>query len=393
MFSDYRHPIPKSRLKTIKIKAENGRFQRVSEPTHEEFSPSNRDHVLGALTQRGILVENIQEANLKKLDAPECRLLLKYTAVKKRLEAIKGIPRSIFSDARVRAAGWNQLAARTGRITSTEPNLQQVPRDWRTGFRGEPPKLWLKGDLSQIEMVLIAIVTADRNLIKLLSSGRDVYVEYGARIFGKKPERGPGDDQITDRLRSVAKVPTLGISYGLTPFGFVRQVQELGINYEIQEAQGFFETFFEMFPQIAAYHAKAAEDALSLDCVRTIGGTRRWLPPLVEDRDGDYWPSFERRKEILINTPIQGSGADLVIRAVNRFMHELPEGVEIVNLVHDEVDAIVTRETLEATVDVITRAFQEAFAGFYPSSELVPKIKFSCGPSWGETVPIDEIRA
>ena len=120
---------------------------------------------------------------------------------------------------------------------------------------------------------------------------------------------------------------------------------------------------------------------------------RRWLPPLLEDRDGDYWPSFERRKKILINTPIQGSGADLVIWAVNRFMHELPEGVEIVNLVHDEVDAIVTRETLKATVDVITRAFQETFVGFYLSSELVPKIKFSCGPSWGETVPIDEIRA
>ena len=101
-----------------------------------------------------------------------------------------------------------------------------MPRDWRTGFRVEPPKLWLKGDLSQIEMVIIAIVTGDRNLIELLRSGRDVYVEYGARIFGKKAERGPGDDQITDRLRDVAKVPTLGISYGLTPFGFVRPDSE-----------------------------------------------------------------------------------------------------------------------------------------------------------------------
>ena len=70
-------------------------------------------------------------------------------------------------------------------------------------------------------------------------------------------------------------------------------------------------------------------------------------------------------------------------------MHELPEGVEIINLVHDEVDAIVIRETLKATVDVITRAFQETFAEFYPASELMPEIKFSCGPSWGEIVPID----
>ncbi len=180
MFQDYRHPIPKSRLKTIKIKAENGRFQRVPGLTHEEFSPSNRDH--------------------------------------------------------------------------------------------------------------------------------------GARIFGKKAERGSGDDQITDILRDVAKIPTLGISYGLTPFGFVRRIRnELEMEFEIQEAQGFFETFFEMFPEIATYQAKAAEDALSVDRVCTIGGTRRWLPPLVDDRDGDYWPSFERRKKILINTPIEGSGADLVI--------------------------------------------------------------------------------
>ena len=134
IFSDYRHPIPKSRLKTIKIKAENGRFQRVPGPTHEEFSPSNRGHVLGALTQRGLLVQNTQEATLKKFDAPECRLLLKYTAVKKRFEAIKGITRSTFCDGRVRAAGWNQLSARTGRITSTEPNLQQVPRTGAPDF-------------------------------------------------------------------------------------------------------------------------------------------------------------------------------------------------------------------------------------------------------------------
>ena len=257
----------------------------------------------------------------------------------------------------------------------------------------EPPKLWLKGDLSQIEMVLIAIVTGDENLIELLRSGRDVYVEYGARIFGKKAERGPGDDQITERLRDVAKVPTLGISYGLTPFGFVRRIRdELGIDFEIQEAQAFFETFFEMFPQIAAYHERAAEDALTLDSIRTIGGTRRWLPPLLDDQIGEYWPSFERRKKILVNTPIQGSGADLVIWSVNRFMPQLPAGVEIVNLVHDEVDAIVTSETLQPTADAITKAFQDTFARFYPSAELTPKIKFSCGPSWGETIPIDGTR-
>ena len=115
----------------------------------------------------------------------------------------------------------------------------------------DPPKLWLKGDLSQIEMVLIAVVTGDENLTSLLRTGKDVYVEYGARIFHRKPERGPGDDQVTDVLREVAKIPTLGISYCLTPFGFVRQIEEkLGIKYEIDEAEAFFKAFFEMFPGI-----------------------------------------------------------------------------------------------------------------------------------------------
>ena len=84
---------------------------------------------------------------------------------------------------------------------------------------------------------------------------------------------------MTDVLREVAKIPTLGISYCLTPFGFVRQIEEkLGIKYEIDEAEAFFEAFFEMFPEIAAYQTKAAEDALNAESVRTIGETRRYLP-------------------------------------------------------------------------------------------------------------------
>ena len=74
----------------------------------------------------------------------------------------------------------------------------------------------------------------------------------------------------------------------------------------------------------------------------------------------------------------------IAISWVNQFMPQLPAGVEIVNLVHDEVDALVTKETLRPTVENITRAFQETFARFYPASTLKPKIKFSVGPSWGE---------
>ena len=201
-------------------------------------------------------------------------------------------------------------------------------------------------------------------MIGMIRDGKDLYVEYGSRIFNKRPERGPGDDQITDQLREVAKKPTLGIFYGLTPWGFVRTVrEELDLEYTVEEAEEFFRQYFEMFPGVAAYYKTAEENAHHQEVVHTVAGTRRWLPPLVGEPSDDweqnkaFRKSWAYRRNILLNTPIQGSGADLVIWSANLFMPQLPKGVEIVNLVHDEVDAIVTAETLQATVEVITKGF------------------------------------
>ena len=284
MFADYSHPIPKSRIKPI-VTMEDGKIKRTPGPTHEEFSPSNRNHWIPALALHGVQVENTQASTLRQADAPECKLLLRYADIKSRLNAIDGITRSLFPDGRVRAAGWNQLAARTGRIISTEPNLQQVPRDWRTGFRVDPPKLWLKGDLSQIEVVIIAAVTGDQNLIGMLRAGKDVYVEVAARVFGVEARRSEEEGCVTNKLRDVAKVIVLGTSYGLTIYGFVRQIRdELGIEFGLDEAERFFQEFFGMFPGIAAYHLKAWEDSLTVESVLTARGTRRYLPALLRMR-------------------------------------------------------------------------------------------------------------
>ena len=292
----------------------------------------------------------------------------------------------------MRASGWNQLAARTGRIISTKPNLQQVPRNWRTGFRVDPPKLWLKGDLSQIEVVIIAAVTGDQSLIGMLREGQDVYVQVASRVFGVEARRSEEEGAVTNKLRDVAKVIVLGTSYGLTIYGFVHQIHDdLGIEFGLDEAERFFQEFFGMFPGIEAYHLKAWEDALTVESIHTARGTRRYLPPLLEDsEDNGYWPSREFRKRVLLNSPIQGGGADLQIRAVNKFMGRLPDGVEVINLVHDEVDLILPSDSvLHPTSNIIRCAFQEAFAELYGTS-LVPQIKFSVGPSWGETKPILE---
>src|SRR4029077_18582180 len=115
----------------------------------------------------------------------------------------KGIARSVFPDSRVRPAGWNQLAAKTGRI---------IPRNWRAAFEAPDPFQWLRIDLAQIEMYIIALHCQDEKLISFLASGRDVYVEVASEIFGKQPVRGNGPEEVTDLLRSAAKTLTLGIS-------------------------------------------------------------------------------------------------------------------------------------------------------------------------------------
>src|SRR5260221_2081210 len=392
IFCELTFELPKSRKKKVKIKAKEGKTKWIAGPTHEGFRPSCRNqHWLPALAAHGIYLANTQEPSLRRADKPECWALLKYSAAAKRLSEIVGISRSIFADGRVRAMTWNQLAAVTGRIISRGPNLQQVPNEYRGPFRVKDPWLWLAGDLEQIEMLILAVVTKDPNLLEMLRVGKDVYMEYGARIFHKKAERGPGEDQITEVLRRVAKIPTLGTSYGMTPYGFVRQIRdELGIEYSIEQAEEFFETFFEMFPGIALYHARAQEEAVFRTNVRTIAGTRRWLPALVgepsEDweRNKEFERSLRYRKNVLLNTPIQGSGADLLIWAVNQFMPQLPPEVQTINLVHDEVDLLVTKETLDRTIGLISKAFRDVFAQFYPESPLGPTIKFSAGPSWAE---------
>ena len=350
MFADYCPPVPKLRRKKMKlVAASNGEVRFNAEAQTETFNPNAPHQVVAALALHGIEVPDSRKEKLSPFDSPETRLLLQYKAQAALLTTIRGIQKSVFPDHRVRAEGWNQLAARTGRIHSKSPNLQNFPRAWRWCFEAPDPYLWLKVDLSRIEIYILAVHTQDANLINLLASEKDVYIELAARIFNKRPIHGAGADEVSEQLRSVAKVLTLGISYCLSVFGFIRNVRnETGIEYEQSQAEEFFNTFFDMFPAVKAYQVRCAELARTEECVYTVTGQRRFLPPLKDDaNEFGYWPSLEFRKRVLVNTPILGSSANLLIRAVTKFMPKLPAGVQIVNLVHDEVDAVVTAATAE----------------------------------------------
>jgi DNA polymerase I-like protein with 3'-5' exonuclease and polymerase domains len=382
-FTDFRPWKPKSRQRKKRITLSNGKKGFVPIEEQEDFNPDSWQQVIPALALHGIDVPNTQKTTLARIDAPETRLLVEYSAAKSRLTTIEGICRSTFNG-RVHASGWNQLAARTGRLHSTVPNLQNIPKQWRYGFRVNPPWIWLSADLSQIEMYVLALYCQDPALIELLDSGRHIYRTVAGQVFGivdidaiKK----------TDPAYEVAKTLTLGISYVLTIYGFVRQIlNKTGTVYTLEEAQRFFDAFFEMFPGILAAHKQAETDALTLDRVYTITGQRRFLPPLEDDQDpqSGYWPSFERRKRILVNTPIQGSSANLLIRAVNKIAPRLPpKNAKIVNLVHDEIDLLVHESQVEAIKEIVGTGFHEAFRELF-GDRLTVKFAIGTGQSWAE---------
>jgi DNA polymerase I-like protein with 3'-5' exonuclease and polymerase domains len=385
-FAFYQSEVPKSRRKKVKkLKNADGAVILEAPPVpYEEFNPNVPAQVVAALAMRGISVENAQRKTLDRIDVTETQLLARYSLHKTRLMHINGIYRSIFSDGRVRPSGWNQLAAITGRIASSGPNLQNIPRDWRQDFEAPAPYLWLINDLTQIEVYFMALHTGCSALIDLLRNGEDVYVVTIARIMGRDPIRGEGPAEVSDTLREVGKKLVLGTDYGLTIYGFVRQVEyATGIRYSLEEAQEFFDSFFALYPEIAAYHEQCALDALTATEVRTITGQRRFLPPLKDDRDelSGYWPSLEFRKRILLNTPIQGSCANYWIRSVNRFLPRLPEGVEVINLVHDEVNSLLLPELAEQAIAIISEAFDFEFRKLF-GDRLGVKMKSYLGKSW-----------
>jgi DNA polymerase I-like protein with 3'-5' exonuclease and polymerase domains len=388
-FSFYRPEVPKSRRKNgRKIRSAGGKVIMEAEPLveREEFNPHVPAQVVAALAVRGISVENTQRKTLERMDREETRLLVRYSLHKTRAMHIDGIVRSIFSDGRVRPASWNQLSAITGRITSGGPNLQNIPRAWRDAFVAPDPYQWLIIDLTQIEVYFMALHVGCTSLIELLGAGKDVYVVTIARIMGLEPVRGDGPGQVSDTLREVGKKLVLGTDYGLTIYGFVRQVEyATGIRYSLSEAQEFFDSFFAMYPEIAAYHEQCALAALTATEVRTITGQRRFLPPLKDDQNEQtgYWPSLEFRKRILLNTPIQGSCANYWIRSVNRFMPRLPEGAEVINLVHDEVNSLVLPEVAEAAKAAMFEAFDFEFRRLF-GDRLPVKMKSYLGKSWAD---------
>lgn len=267
---------------------------------------------------------------------------------------------------------YRQTIAATGRLSSMHPNLQNIPirtdegRQIRKAFiPGDAHSVLLAADYSQIELRVLAHMAGDVNLIEAFQAGADIHTKTAAEIFGLP------QDEVTARVRDAAKAINFGIVYGISSFGLAR-----GTGLTRTEAQEYIDAYFERYPQVKAYMVQSVDQAKQKGYAETLMGRRRRLPDITSRN----WNRRSFAERMAINTPIQGSAADIIKSAmlkVQRLLDETSSSARLLMQVHDELVFEVPQS--EATdLAVLVRTSMEDAAKL-----VVPlQVDVKAGPNW-----------
>lgn len=268
---------------------------------------------------------------------------------------------------------FHQTQTATGRLSSSDPNLQNIPvraelgKRIRSGFVAEAGSLFVGADYSQVELRLLAHLSGDAELTRRFAEGDDVHVATACAVFGVSP------GGVTPEMRRRAKVINFGILYGMSPFGLSR---ELGIGG--REAKQYIDQYFLRYPGVSRYIEAIKEKARKEGEVHTLFGRRR----LLRDISSRNKVIREAAERMAVNTPVQGSAADIIKMAMIRVDREFRERrmrAALVLQVHDELIA----EAPEDEIPDVERLLREAMEGVARLS--VPLIvSVTRGKHWGE---------
>ena len=266
-----------------------------------------------------------------KTEHPFLEALLRHRDAAKLRVTVEGLQKSVSDDGRIHTTYLQTIAA-TGRLSSTEPNLQNVPIRTEEGRRirelfvvGEGYEALMSADYSQIEMRVMAHLSGDTGLIEAFRSGEDLHRFVGSQVFGVAPE------DVTAAMRSKVKAMSYGLAYGLSAYGLSKQ---LAISTE--EAKGLMEGYFARFGGVRAYLDEVVAEARGTGFTATMFGRRRYLPDLTSDNR----QRREMAERMALNAPIQGSAADIMKVAmigVDRALTEAGARTRILLQVHDEL--------------------------------------------------------
>ena len=282
-----------------------------------------------------------------KTEHPFLEALLRHRDATRLRVTVEGLQKSIADDGRIHTT-YVQTIAATGRLSSTDPNLQNVPIRTEEGRRirecfvvGEGYESLMSADYSQIEMRVMAHLSEDAGLIEAFRSGEDLHSFVGSRVFRVEPS------EVTPEMRSKVKAMSYGLAYGLSAFGLSRQ-----LSISTEEAKGLMDGYFERFGGVRDYLRDVVGEARGTGYTATMFGRRRYLPDLTSDNR----QRREMAERMALNAPIQGSAADLMkvaMLGLDRALNAAELKSRVLLQVHDELVLEVApgeRDALEALV-------------------------------------------
>ena len=307
-------------------------------------------------TRTGQFVTSEDVLQQLRSKAPIVANILDYRGLKKLLGTyVDALPKLINPRTGHIHTSFNQTITATGRLSSSDPNLQNIPvrdddgKEIRKCFIPEPGCLFFSADYSQIELRIMAHLSGDENMIEAFREGFDIHRATAAKIWHESM------DDVTDAQRKKAKQANFGIIYGITTYGLAQRM-EIPNN----EARQLIDDYFKTFPKVHAYMEKAKEEARQKGYAETLFGRRRYLPD-INSHNGTVRGFAERNA---INAPIQGSEADIIKVAMIRIWRRFKaEGIrsKMILQVHDELNFSVYPDEKEKVEKIVLEEMQGAY--------------------------------
>jgi DNA polymerase-1 len=308
------------------------------------------------------------------LDYPLPKILLEYRSLSKLKSTYTDkLPQQINPRTGRVHTSYHQAVAATGRLSSSDPNLQNIPtrtlegRRIRQAFVAAPGHKMVAADYSQIELRILAHLSGEESLLRAFSAGEDIHRATAAEVFGVPPEA------VTDEQRRRAKTINFGLLYGMSAFGLARQ---LGIDRE--EAQAYVDRYFARYPAVQSLIARIRAQARELGYVETLFGRRLYIPEIGvanQQRRG-------QAERTAINAPMQGSAADIIKRAMigcDRWLQRSGVKAQMIMQVHDELVFEVAEAQVDELIPEVRRAMAQA-----AELEVPLVVDVGVGSNWEE---------
>jgi len=364
---------------SVKMQGMEGQIYALAGRTFNINSPKQLGEVLfqdlglpmGKKTKTGYSTDSaVLEALASRHELPS--LLLEWRMLTKLKNTyVDSLPTMIDPKTHRVHTRFNQAITATGRISSSEPNLQNIPirsemgRRIREAFRAPAGFKILSADYSQIELRILAHITGDATLMESFAKGIDIHTRTASEIFGLPL------DEVTENQRRQAKTINFGIIYGMGPH---KLSGELGIRRDV--AKLYIDNYLSKYPKVKEYMENIAQAAARDGYVTTVMGRRRSIPEIVSENFNER----EGARRIAINTPIQGSAADIIKMAMVKIHgHLLGKKSRMILQVHDELVFEVADSELEGVREMVTTEMEYAFPLRVPV-----KVDVGVGTSWAQ---------